>query len=361
MLGMELARAKDFAAKRISSYDTSGRNRDAWPLGAGETKTLAEIEGCGAISHLWFTIGCEDRHYLRKLVLRAYWDGAQEPAIESPVGDFFNVGHGFRASHSCAFFSTSASAQELGGGMAMNAWLSMPFRQGAKIEIENGCECDVRSFYFYVDYQVHPSLPEDVLYFHAQWKRDNPCAGWTGHGSVWQTPAWSERMAGPEGANLDGRNNYLLLDTEGRGHFVGCNVSVQNLYRGWWGEGDDMFFVDGEDFPPDLHGTGTEDYFCHAWGMQPNSTPYHGVSLWQPRRPQNERDPDDWIGLWTNYRLHVVDPVPFTKSLIMGIEHGHANNRSDDWSSVAYWYLDRPEHKRYCELPPPQERIVNWA
>ncbi len=348
-----LARAQDYRAKRISSYDRTGGNYDARPIKPGKTLTLAEIKGPGQIAHLWFTIACGDRNYLRRLVFRAYWDGAKTPAIETPVGDFFGIGHGRADSYQCAFFSTSAARPGQGGHMAMNSWVPMPFAKSARLEIVNECEQDVGSFYYYVDYRELPEAPKDLMYFHAQWKRDLPTAGWTGKGSVWGSPEWSARMGGPEGKNLDGKGNYVVLDTEGRGHFVGCNVSVRNLSHGWWGEGDDMFFVDGQAFPPDLHGTGTEDYFCHAWGMQVESAHmYCGVSTSAgPFENVPAGGPGDWRGCYTCYRLHVVDPVPFEKSLVMGIEHGHANNRSDDWSSVAYWYLDRPEHKPFAPLP----------
>jgi len=360
MTDLDLARRKNFCAKRESSYDRSGDNADLISFDSGETKTIAELDGPGAISHIWFTIACEDDlHYLRKLLLRVYWDGAERPGIESPVGDFFNVGHSFSATHSCAAFSTSTADQRLGGRMAMNCWLPMPFREHARVEIANESEADVRSFYYYVDYRQQNALDDDIFYLHAQWKRENPCDGWTGPGSIWHSPAWSKRRAGPEGKNLDGKGNYVVLDAEGEGHFVGCNLSVYNHYRGWWGEGDDMFFVDGQQFPPDLHGTGTEDYFGHAWGMQNNQALYHGVSLWAPHNPSAPGDAADWVGFWTMYRLHLLDPVPFTKSLVMGIEHGHANNRSDDWSSVAYWYQNTPEHKQYTAMPPADERAAN--
>ena len=361
MIGTDLAQAKSFRAKRESSWDRSGGNSDYLSLAAGETRTIADLRGSGVISHIWSTIHCADPHYLRKLLLRAYWDGATEPAIESPIGDFFNLGHGMRATHACAPFSSSTWTTQLGGGVALNCWLPMPFREGARFEVVNESESEVGSFYYYIDYQEHDRLPEDLLYLHAQWRRENPCDGWVGPEGVWRSAAWHRAMHSERGKNLDGKGNYVVLDTEGRGHFVGCNLSIFNCFQSWWGEGDDMFFVDGQSFPPDLHGTGTEDYLCHAWGMQPNQAPYHGVSVWKPRRPTPEQPDDDWIGYFTVYRFHLVDPVPFTKSLVMSIEHGHANDRSDDWSSVAYWYLDRPTHKRYCTMPAPLERIANMT
>jgi len=342
-----------YRAARESSYDRTGGNSDRKEIKQGETLTLAEIDGPGQITHIWFTISCEDRNYLRRLVLRAYWDGSSSPAVEAPVGDFFGMGHGYSGTYQCAFFSTAANDVAHGGHMAMNCWIPMPFAKSAKFEIVNDCETDVRSFYYYIDYRKLPASPQQLMYFHAQWRREFPTDGWTGKGSAWAGPEWRERMQTDQGKNLDGSGNYVILDTEGRGHFVGCNVSIKNLYEGWWGEGDDMFFIDGEPFPPSLHGTGTEDYFCHAWGMQCHAAHlYHGVSLAvSPFDHVPPGNPSNWQGRYTCYRLHVVDPVPFTKSLVMSIEHGHANNRSDDWSSVAYWYLECPEHKQFAPLP----------
>jgi hypothetical protein len=339
-----LAQPQNYRAKRISSYDRTGGNADAHPIKQGETLLLAELKGPGQIAHIWFTISCPDKNYLRRLIFRAYWDGGKTPAVETPVGDFFGIGHGRAGSCQSAFFSTSAAGPGHGGNMAMNCWIPMPFAKSARLEIVNDCDTEVIHFYYYIDYRELHETPKDLMYFHAQWRRELPTDGWQGKGSVWCTPEWSSRHQTDEDKNLTGKGNYLVLDTEGRGHFVGCNVSIKNLYEGWWGEGDDMFFVDGQSFPPDLHGTGTEDYFCHAWGMQAqNAHLYHGVSL--------AEDQGNWKGYWTIYRLHVMDPVPFTRSLVMSIEHGHANDRSDDWSSVAYWYLDRPEHKQYAPLP----------
>lgn len=346
----DLVHFKPFKAGRVASWDVSGRNRDAWPIEPGERKVLADIEGPGVISHIWFTIACEDKHYLRKLVLRCWWDGEDDPSVETPVGDFFGVGHGWVANFECCALNMSTSRQQFGGRAAMNCFFPMPFRKHARIEIENPCEVPVRAFYFYIDYQVWKELPE-VAQFHAKWRRENPCDGWQGEGSTWHSPDWQRRMRGEDGVNLTGDDNYLILDAKGRGHYVGTVLSIHNLYQGWWGEGDDMMFVDGEGWPPSLHGTGTEDYFCHAWGMQDNRYLYNGTSLWvEPNQ--------NWRGQWTVYRFHVPDPVPFEKSIRVSIEHGHANNRSDDYSSVAYWYQTEP-HKNWAPFAPVEKRLGN--
>lgn len=330
----DLARLKDFKAKRESSWDRTGGNRDAIPIAPGATATLADIPGCGIISHIWFTISCEDQFYLRKLLLKMYWDGEAKPSVVVPVGDFFGVGHAKRSAYQCAVLNMSSGDGEYGGGTAMNCYFPMPFSNGARIEIVNECQVPVRSFYYYIDYQEHKSL-DDLGRFHAQWRRENPCK--------------AVDFKGQPEINLTGDENYVIMEAKGKGHYVGCNISIHNLSEGWWGEGDDMIFVDGEEWPPSCHGTGTEDYFCHAWGMQDQRYLYHGTSLY-PHPNQN------WKSKWTVYRYHIVDPVPFEKSIRVTIEHGHANDRGDDYSSVGYWYQTEP-HLTFPPMLPTAQRL----
>ncbi len=349
----DLARAKSYRAKRESSWDRTGGNSDWVPIKGQSKHVIADIAGPGVISHIWFTIAGSgrDKDYLRKMVLRIWWDREANPSVETPVGDFFGVGHGAVTSFQNALFNMSAHETKVGGNAAMNCWIAMPFRAHAKIEIENESEQDI-GMYYYVDYQLHEALDDDLLYFHARWRRENPCDGWTGPGSVWHSREWHERMAGPEGKNLSDEGNYVILETEGRGHYIGCTVSYHNLYRGWWGEGDDMIRIDGEPWPPSLHGTGSEDYYAHAWGMQKNAFLYNGQSYQEFDEGFNDR------GKVTVYRLHVQDPVPFTKSIRVSIEHGHANNRSDDIASVAYWYQAEP-HAPHPAFPKMIARLPN--
>jgi len=150
-----LAQLKEYSVRRISSYDTSGGNRDAWAIEPGETKTLAEIDGPGAVSHIWFAIDSPEPLYLRKLLLRMYWDGEENPSVDSPVGDFFGLGHGRSFTYQCAPFNTSTNQEgQVGGGVAMNCWLPMPFAEHGRIEIVNQQDQPVRSFYFYIDHQL---------------------------------------------------------------------------------------------------------------------------------------------------------------------------------------------------------------
>ncbi|MCX6631115.1 MAG: DUF2961 domain-containing protein [Candidatus Solibacter sp.] len=156
--------------------------------------------------------------------------------------------------------------------------------------------------------------------------------------------------------NSDGKGNYVILEAEGRGHYAGCNLSVDHInpikYFGWFGEGDDMIFIDGE-ATPSITGTGTEDYFCAAWGYPSGaySMPYHGISLAGPTE-----GPDAYSGKWTMYRYRIEDPVMFQKSIRVTIEAGHANVHADDYSSVAYWYQAEPQ-KIFAPLPGVELRL----
>ena len=340
----DLARLRDGHTRRVSGWDRTGGNADRLVIDPGATQTLARIDGAGTIRHIWVTVACADESYLRKVVLRMFWDGMDRPSVEVPLGDFFGIGHARVSSYSSVVLNMSA-----GGGQdqraAMNCYFPMPFGDGAQVEVENRCDVPIRAFYYYIDYDEQESQRDDVARFHAQWRRANPC------------PPTADREAreraeeDPKGnlvPNLSDRDNYLILEAEGRGHYVGCNLSIHNLYGGWWGEGDDMFMIDGVKWPPDMHGTGSEDYFTHAWGMQPqNAYAYAGVSYQSgPVESFNERT--------TVYRYHIADPVIFHESIRVSIEHGHANDRCDDYSSTAYWYQTLP-HARFPHLPPAGE------
>ena len=167
----------------------------------------------------------------------------------------------------------------------------------------------------------------DAGFFHAEFRRANPFGGW-GH---------EIRVNSPE-ANIANKgkpawdNNYVILQTSGKGHYLGCNISVTNFQGTWWGEGDDMIWVDGYKWPPDLHGTGSEDYLNQAWGMQTNAFLRNGSSIHE----------SNTNGYQTSYVLHIENPVRFEKEIKVTIEHGHGNHLANEMSSVAYWYADRP-------------------
>jgi hypothetical protein len=333
----DLARLREGRSRRASSYDRSGGNRDHLVIAPGDTAELAAIEGAGCVTHIWTTIACRDPFHLRKLVLRMWWDGETEPSVEAPVGDFFGLGH---AQHT---YFVSLPLQMFDRGF--NCWFPMPFAQGARLTVQN--ESDEQAvYYYYVDYEQYDSLEADAARFHCQWRRENPAL-------VQPPDALDERQ---QRLNTTGKDNYLVLEATGRGHYVGCHLDVDLPEPGWWGEGDDMFFIDGETWPPSLHGTGTEDYFCGAWNynalQQPFCAPYFGYHF---------KTNADYTGKHSQYRYHIEDPVRFQRSLRFSIEHGHANDRQGDWSSTAYWYQTEP-HQRFPALLPAEQRLPHrWG
>lgn len=322
-----LATLRDYRSARVSSYDTTGGNADFWVFNAGETKTIADIEGAGVIRHIWMTLACEEIAYLRRIVLRMYWDDESEPSVEVPIGDFYGLGH----AKTTYFASAPLSMFDRG----FNCYFPMPFYKRARIEVQHEGDAGPLILYFYFDYDAHKELPDGLGTFHAQWRRENPC----------------QVVTLPAEQNIDGKENYLVLEAEGRGHYVGCHINIDALSPGWWGEGDDMFFIDGESWPPTIHGTGTEDYFNGAWNYNEVKrafwTPYYGYHL---------KGNDDYTGKHSMYRYHIEDPIVFQKSLLFSIEHGHANDMGHDYSSTAYWYQAEP-HKKTVELLPVEERV----
>ncbi|MHB0877987.1 MAG: glycoside hydrolase family 172 protein [Anaerolineae bacterium] len=339
-----LVHARPVRRKRESSWDSSGANADSWDMAPGERRTIADISGAGTITHLWFTSASDEPFWTRRVVLRAWWDGEEQPSVEVPLGDFFGCGHGAIRRYWSA--PLDMSGPDDSGHSAFNCWWPMPFGSRARLEVSNeGAEA--RSLYFYVDYELADEPDAEALRFHAQWRRCSPCDGWMKPGQ-----SVGDREVNAM-TNLDGAGNYVILDAEGRGHYVGCNLSIDNQRGEWWGEGDDMIFIDGDTWPPSLHGTGSEDYFCHAYGMQDTFGPFHGVSV-------ANRDHKDWEGQWTVYRHHIPDPVSFQQRILVSIEHGHANGRSDDYSSTAYWYQGEP-HKAFPPLPAVMGRLPRGA
>jgi hypothetical protein len=219
----------------------------------------------------------------------------------------------------------------------------MPFQKHARMTVANEGSLKVGAFYFNVDYRSYSKpLPGDFLYFHAQYRQASPARGWT---NQWRTngdPQVDTKK------NLNGEGNYVWLEASGRGHFVGVSMSVLQNQDGWWGEGDDMFFVDGE-ATPSINGTGSEDYFLGAWGFGDHPFAY---ALSGAPVKGNEK-----AGSRTSvYRFHLDSPITFTRSLRATIEHGHANHRSDNFFSVAYWYQTEP-HAAFPALPVLDERI----
>ncbi|MGB9677079.1 MAG: glycoside hydrolase family 172 protein [Candidatus Ratteibacteria bacterium] len=343
----ELCRIKNASTKRISSYDIEGRNKDAWRIEPKETKIVAEIDGPGCITHIWMTQGGPLFLY-REVILKFYWDGEENPSILVPVGDFFCLGHSLVNSFcSLPFTASTANPYKFGAGCALNCYLPMPFNKHAKIEITNEGK-EPYNQYFYIDYETYEkNLEEDIAYLHACWRRENPTPGWGPEIPV-NTP--EANIVNKE--EVAYKNNYVILEAEGKGHYIGCNISVTNFHGTWWGEGDDMIWVDGYKWPPDLHGTGSEDYFNQAWGMQNNAFLFNGSSIFENFSIFGHTLYDGKLqgGYQTSYVFHLTNPVHFKKSIKVTIEYGHGNHTANDYSSTAYWYQIEP-HKKFDILP----------
>ena len=326
------ARAQNHRALKQSSYDRSGGNEDFWPIAPGQTIQVFESPGPGVITHIWFTIAAEGRRHLKELVLRIYWEGNTKPSVETPIGDFFGLNMGEYALYQSAFLNCPNIK-------ALNCYFAMPFRRSARITITNEGEKRVGAFYSNIDYQLMPTVPEDAVYFHAQYRQAAP------------TQAIRFAEGRPE-INLDGRNNYVFLETRGRGHLMGVTMGVVQISDGWFGEGDEMIFIDG-DPKPTINGTGTEDYFCGAWDFGgPGGTTFANLYNGAPFMGLAERAG----GRYCLYRWHADNPITFERSIRYTIEHGHADDRSDNFCSVAYWYQSEP-YTEFPALPPLADRI----
>jgi hypothetical protein len=326
----------DYVQKRVSSYDRSGANADAIHIAAGATATILDEAGPGLITHIWFTIASPEDLHLKKLVLRMYWDDEATPSVEAPVGDFFGLGLG-------QYFLYQSTPLAVSPDKALNSFFQMPFRKKARVTITNEGSENVDAFYYNIDYRAYShALPSDELYFHAQYRQATPAKGWTNDWKGNGDPQVNNKK------NLNGDGNYVWLEATGRGHFVGVTMSVLQNQDGWWGEGDDMFFVDGE-ATPSINGTGTEDYFLGAWDF--GSHPFFYSSFGAPVKGEEVAG-----GRSSVYRFHLDSPIPFTKSIKATIEHGHANHRSDNMFSVAYWYQTEP-HAAFPPMPSVQDRI----
>jgi hypothetical protein len=309
-------------SKRVGSYDRAGGNGDnVSGVPDGAKVNIMEVSGAGIITHIWITLapGAEklDRN---NVIIRMYWDGNSFPSVEAPIGPFF--GNGWGEAYN---FVSAPLAVTPGWGKSYVGYFAMPFSNGARIEIENQSGQKIDALYFNIDYEELPRLPADLGRFHA----------WYNHQLTPALPdgenEWS--LLGKQGNNPDGKGNYVFADIKGKGHFVGVNYYVNCPSTMWYGEGDEMVFIDG-DAQPTLNGTGTEDYFNTSWSPKELfQHPYFGYA-----RVNNETG---WLGHTHVYRFHVADPVYFEKSCQFTIEHGHNNNLTLDLASVAYWYQDR--------------------
>jgi hypothetical protein len=274
-----------------------------------------------------------------------YWDGQSSPSVEAPVGDFFGLGLG-------EYVMYESAALSVGSQKSLNSYFPMPFRRSARITVTHEGEQPVSAFYYNIDYERHESLREELAYFHAQYRQAAPNEPWT--------TDWT--LNGDDGVNTRrnpvGDGNYVILDAEGRGHFVGVTHSILQNQGDWWGEGDDMIFVDGAE-APQIIGTGSEDYYLGAWcyggcGINPFGGTRPTFAYRQYGNPMNGGD--DRGATWMVYRFHTDSPISFTESIKVTMEHGHANHRADNWYTVAYWYQMEP-HAPYPALPGVQDRL----
>src|ERR1035441_2834042 len=334
---LAMARLRSYKTRRSSSWDRTGGNNDAVPVEAGQSVMLLDITGAGVVTHLWFTISTKDPHHLKNLVLRAWWDGEPTPSVEVPIGDFFGLGLG-------EYFVYQSALLAVAPIKALNSYFDMPFARSAKLTLTNEGAVRTDSLYFAVDYVTLPALPDGVGRFHAQYRQAAPCKAWTDDWTNEYEPRVNDKK------NLNGEGNYVFLEATGKGHFMGVTHSVLQNQEGWFGEGDDMIFIDGDTLPT-INGTGSEDYYNGAWdfgGGQTFDFMHNGAPYMV--------DPERLGGRTCLYRWHTESPITFEKSIRVTIEHGHANHRADDFYSTAYWYQTEP-HAAFPALPPAEARI----
>ncbi len=288
-------------------------------IDSGQTFTLAQITGPGAIQHIWMT----PTGKWRFSILRFYWDGEKEPSVEVPVGDFFASGWG-------TFTPISSLPVCVNPGSAFNCYWEMPFRKSCRITMQN-LDDKAMVLFYQIDYTL-TEIPADMGYFHAQFRRANP---------------------------LPFKSDYTILEgVKGWGHYAGTYLAWGVNNNGWWGEGEIKFFMDGDGKFPTICGTGTEDYFCGSYNFdlkgkyQEFTTPYTGLA--QVIRPDGLYSSQQRFGM---YRWHIMDPVRFEKDLNVTIQalgwsgDGRYLPLQDDIASVAYWYQTEP-HAAFPELPP---------
>ena len=312
-----LVRPRDSRIAHYASQDPQQKNDDFRRLAPGDTLTLVDHRGAGIVRRWWVTIAPRNNTAIqRQLIVRAFWDDETEPSVEVPVSDFFGMGFGeWRDFVSVPLNMTS-------GGY--NSYWPMPFKRRARITVENRSKEIVDRLYYNLDVEAFDRLPDDVLYFHAQFRRATTVRG---------TPV-------------------TVLEADGRGHYVGTLLAMQPRHGRslWYLEGNERVFVDGEHAPRVL-GTGTEDYFSSGWYFDtgPYSAPYHGAPI-----------KDTLSGRISAYRWHIEDPIPFTRRIAFTIEHGGTNDApGTDYSSVAYWYQTHP-HAAFPPLPADLMPVEPW-
>jgi hypothetical protein len=282
-------------------------------IAPGETRTLADVHGSGAIQHIWMTLTGHWRHS----ILRIYWDDQETPSVECPAGDFFACGWG-------QYARISSLAVCVNPGSAFNCYWEMPYRSGFRMTMTNIAAQEM-TLYYQITF-TETDIPDDLAYFHAQFRRVNP---------------------------LPYKQVYTILDgVQGQGQYVGTYMAWGVNNNGWWGEGEIKFYIDGDDEYPTICGTGTEDYFCGSYnfdvgkdqgGYREFTTPYSGLA--QVIRPDGLYRSQMRFGM---YRWHITDPIRFERDLRVTIQAlgwrsgGRYLPLQDDIASVAYWYQTLP-------------------
>jgi hypothetical protein len=333
-----LPQLQDYESQRSSSYDRKGGNGDYTSLEPGQTLAIFDDAGPAEIRHIWITMASTEVYHLKKIVLRMYWDGESTPSVEAPIGDFFGLGLGSYQVFSSALVVVAPEK-------ALNSYFAMPFRKHGRITVTNEGTKESGDFYWNIDWVRLPTIPANTAYFHAQYRQCTPCNGWY-KGNFYGND-FREAHNDPRWRNVSGDGNYVMLDAAGDGQFVGVTFSVLNNQWGGWNEGDEMIWLDGEK-EPRIHGTGGEDYINAAWGFSRTfAFPLTGLTEFHEYEPGSR---------FSHYRWHLEAPVRFHKSIRMTIEDGHANLRSDNMFSVAYWYQTEP-HAPFPALPPVEKRI----
>ncbi len=320
-----------------------------WPVQAGQTVTLLDVDGPGLIRHIWCTVQPGPAQRLRNCILRMYWDDQEHPSVEVPLGDFFGVAHGAQT----PLLTDLISMQE---GKGFNSWIPMPFAKHARITVENDSDEEIPMLFYQIDFTSGDEIDESSGYFHAQFRRANPC------------PL---------------HQDYTILDDiDGQGVYLGTILGVRCIQKnGWWGEGEVKFYIDDDlkkpNALPTICGTGAEDYMGSAWGLNRVVTPTQGAALCDKEQ-----------GYYSLYRLHHRDPIYFQKGIKVTIQQigfgdqtqvrdmwgddfraytpagAQANpdfryyERSDDWCSVAYWYQSLPS-KPFPTLPNREQRCAD--
>jgi len=315
-------------------------------LAPGDSLELAQLDGAGVIRHIYFTIIGPDAtkvDYLRDLVLRMYWNGEADPSVEVPFGDFFGQGQG-----RIVFFKSQMVTVNPGSEMpgvettltvGFNCYFPMPYAKGARLVLSNDGFLSVPAVWYHIDYETVDRLPEDTGLFHAQYNQQKPTTA--------VGPVENINVCSGLGENTDGAENYVILDAQGRGNIAGYFLNIDNKAHTWYGEGDDMIFIDDDTWPPSFHGTGSEEIF--GGGACPNLTysgPYTGFHFIENK---------DFFGGTSMYRFYTPDPIHFQKSIRMTIEHGHNNNFANDYSSTVFWYQTEP-HAPFPALPAAEKR-----